>query len=132
MAADLKVDRTVANKLAVDFYRNGGVTRHAQCSSLKVFYFWRGDLWSKDDILHVAEQLDVIKSLEDENVEQAIVDDGLLEEWKWTAVEAAVTDQNKGAFFGYCIFRLDAQSRRRARGNMRSRDKVTQWAEAAL
>ena len=45
--------------------------------------------------MEILDDFQIAEALEHNHIQQAIVDDGLLEEWERSAVKASVSDENK-------------------------------------
>ena len=79
-------------------------------------------------VREVARDIEVGEVLEDENVELAVVDPGVLEKGDRTAVVAAVADEDEGAF-AHLAVGFDEKPRRLARGDLRRGDEVAERPE---
>src|SRR5947199_10334 len=81
----------------------------AAMARLKIFDFWSADIGAKDDVLEIFHDLEITELFKHDDIKPAIIDDGMLKKWKWTAVEPAVADEDKRAFGARGVFGLDRQ-----------------------
>lgn len=82
------------------------------------------------DGLNVAEKIPVRLMLEDEDIEQAVVEAGIFEKHKRTAVEAAIANKDETAPTDGAIGRNDLDDRRRSGRNLGQREKIAHGAES--
>ena len=76
----MKFDRAIADQFAIDFHRHAFLAGDAQRGGLEVFHLGGSDLRTEDHVLQVADDLEVVEALENQDVEKAIIDDRLFEE----------------------------------------------------
>src|SRR5437763_4112962 len=128
-AADAKFHRTRPNELAVHFHRHLFLAAHSQVFRLKIFHVRRRDLRGENHVLQVADDFYVAQAFENNHVEQAVVDDGLFEERKPSAIKTAVADEYERAFLHHGVLRFDPETRRLAGSDLRCGNQIAEWPE---
>src|SRR6266513_1659359 len=127
-----KLDRAVPDQLAIDLDRHLVLGGNTQAFGLKVLQLRHADGGAEDHILQVTNNVEITDSLKDDDIEQAVVDKGAFEERERSTIKATISDEDEGAFHGFRAFRFNDKMRGRAGGDLRSRNKVTERAEAAF
>src|SRR2546423_2642384 len=127
-----KLYRAGPDQLAVDLDWHVILGGNAQAFGLKILQLRHADGGAEDDLLQITNNLEITDSLEYDDIEQPIVDEGAFEEWEWSTINATISDENKGAFYDFRTFRLDHEVRGRSGGDLRRRNKIAQRAKAAF
>ena len=98
---------------------------------MKVFDFRGSNFRTENNILQIFDDFQVTEAFEDNHVEQAIIVHGMFKKRKRSAVEPAITDQDKRTFVDRGVFGFDHQTRRTTSRDLRRRDKITDRPEIA-
>ena len=110
--------RAIAHQFAVDFDRHDLIALDADLAGLEIFNLRHTNVGTKYYILQIFDDLEITESLEDNDVQKAIVDYGVFKEWKRAAIQATVTDEDERTFVNRRIFGLNEEPGRLARGDL--------------
>src|SRR3954466_763038 len=110
--AHLEVNRTASYKFTVELYRYILLARNANARSLKIFDLRQSNFGTEENLLQVVDDVEIPELLEDDHIQQPIIDDGLLEEWKRAAIASAVSDEDKRSLLHRGVGRFDEKARR--------------------
>ena len=124
--------RAISHELAIEFDRNILIAADPQSFSLKIFHFRQVDIGAEKNILQIFDDLEITNLLERDHIQPSIVEESVFKERKRSAVSPAVTDQKKRSFIDRSVRRLEKQTGRLTRGDLRSRDEITQRPEIAF
>jgi hypothetical protein len=95
LVLDSEINRTIAGQLAIELERNVLLARYAQAPRLKVFNFRNSDLGAENDVLEILDDFEIAEPFEHDDIKQAVIHNGLLEEWKRTSIQAPVSNENE-------------------------------------
>src|ERR1700719_2787002 len=122
-------DWTITNQFSVELHRHFLFAFNSQMPGLEIFDLRRSNFRAENDILQVFDDLKIPDPLENDDVKQAVIDNGVFEKRKWPAVESAVADQQKRSFVDRSVLRLNRQTRWPADGDLGGGDQVTHRPE---
>ena len=91
-------DRTIADQFAVEFDWNGLIAFDAQPTGLEIFDLGHTNVGTKHDVLQIFDDLKIAETLKNDNVQETVIDHGVLKKWKRSAVQAAVADEDERPF----------------------------------
>ena len=114
-----KLYRAGPDQLAVDLDRHLILGGNTQAFGLKILQLRHADGGAEDDLLQITNNVEIADSLEYDDIEQAIVDEGAFEEWEWSTIKATISDENEGAFHDFRAFQLNHEVRGRSGGDLR-------------
>jgi hypothetical protein len=95
----LEINGAIACQFAIELKGNILLACNPQLASLKIFDLGGVNVGTEYNILEILDDFEIAEALEHDDIEESVIDAGILKEWEGSSVKTAVSDKNKGSFF---------------------------------
>jgi hypothetical protein len=94
-----KINRAITRELAIQLHGDVLFAGYTQLPRLKIFDFRNLNVGAEYNVLEISDDFEIAEPLEDDDVKQAIIDDGLFKKRERPSVKAPVSDEHKRSLF---------------------------------